>query len=60
MGTIRKLTKKDGTDVYHAEVRLRGHKPERGNFRTKTQAKEWIQDTEAAIRDGRYNTISEK
>lgn len=54
MGTIRKLSKKDGTEVYHAEVRLRGHKPERDSFRTKTQAKEWIQDTEAAIRDGRY------
>lgn len=58
MGTIRKLTKKDGTDVYHAEIRLRGHKPERDSFRTKTLAKKWIQDTEAAIRDGRYKGLS--
>ena len=58
MGSIRKLTKKDGTDVFHAEVRLRGHKKERQSFRTKTQAKEWIQDTEAAIRDGRYKGLS--
>lgn len=54
MATIRELEKKDGTKVYHVEIRLRGHKPERANFRTKTQAKEWIQDTESAIRDGRY------
>lgn len=58
MGTIRELSKKDGTTVFHAEVRLRGHKPERESFRTKTLAKKWIQDTEAAIRDGRYKGIS--
>lgn len=58
MGSIRVLKKKDGTEVYHAEVRLRGHKPVRENFRTITKAKQWIQSTEAAIRDGRYKGIS--
>jgi len=58
MGSIRVLTKKDGTEVFHAEVRMRGHDKQRESFRTKTQAKKWIQDTEAAIRDGRYKSIS--
>jgi integrase len=58
VGSIRTLTKKDGTEVFHAEVRMRGHDKQRQSFRTKTQAKKWIQDTEAAIRDGRYKSIS--
>ena len=39
MGTIRELTKKDGGKSYHAEVRLRGHPPQRESFRTRTAAK---------------------
>lgn len=54
MGTIREYKKSDGTISYHAEVRLRGHPPQRDNFRTKSLAKKWIQDTESAIRDGRH------
>lgn len=54
MGSIREVKKKNGETTYHVEVRLRGRKPARDSFRTKTEAKEWIQDTEAAIRDGRY------
>lgn len=58
MGTIREITKKDGSVMHHAEIRLRDHPPQRQSFRTKTQAKKWIQDTEAAIRDGRYKGLS--
>ncbi|MDF2550596.1 MAG: integrase family protein [Chlamydiales bacterium] len=58
MGTIREFTKKSGEKSYHAEVRLRGHPPKRSSFRTKTQAKKWIQDTESAIRDGRFKSQS--
>jgi integrase len=58
MGSIRELKKKNGETTYHAEVRLKGKKTERETFRTKTQAKQWIQDTEAAIRDGRYKSNS--
>lgn len=58
MGTIRELTKKNGEKSYHAEVRLRGHPPQRRCCRTKTDAKKWIQDTEAAIRDGRFKSQS--
>jgi len=50
MGSIREITKKDGSKSYHAEVRLRGHPIERDNFRTRGLAKKWIQDTESAIR----------
>lgn len=58
MGAIREVTKKNGEKSYHAEVRLKGHPPERDSFRTKTKAKEWIQETEAAIRDGRFKSHS--
>lgn len=58
MGTIREIAKKNGDKTFHAEVRLRGFPKERDSFRTKTQAKQWIQDTEAAIRDGRFKSQS--
>lgn len=54
MGTIRTLTRQDGTEVHHAEVRLRGSPPQRASFRTLTLAKKWIQKVESAIRDGRH------
>ncbi|HTJ53717.1 MAG TPA: site-specific integrase [Cyclobacteriaceae bacterium] len=59
MGTIREYEKSDGSVSYHAEVRLRGHPAQRENFRTKSLAKKWIQDTESAIRDGRHFKNSE-
>jgi len=54
MGSIREHIKKSGETSFHAEVRLKGYPPQRDSFRTRTLAKKWIQDTEAAIRDGRY------
>lgn len=61
MGTIREVTKKDGSTSFHAEVRLRGYPPQRESFRTKGLAKKWIQDTESAIRDGRhFKTVEAK
>ncbi len=59
MGSIREIIKKNESKSYHAEVRLKGHSPERATFRTKSAAKKWIQDTESAIRDGRYRQLSE-
>ena len=55
MGTIREYTKKNGETSFHAEVRLKGSPPQRECFRTKSKAKEWIQDIESGIRDGRYS-----
>lgn len=59
MGTIREYPKADGSISYHAEVRLRGHPPQRESFRTRSLAKKWIQDTESAIRDGRHFKTTE-
>lgn len=59
MGSIREVTKSDGTKTYHVEVRLRGHPPQRESFRTRSQAKQWIQDTESSIRDGRHFKTTE-
>lgn len=59
MGTIRELTKKDGSKTFHAEVRLKGHPIERDSFRTRTKAKQWIQDIESGIRDGRHIRTAE-
>lgn len=56
MGSIREHIKKSGEKSFHAEVRLKGFPPQRASFRTKSQAKKWVQDTESAIRDGRYNS----
>ena len=58
MGTIREITKKNGTISYHAEVRLRGFPKQRSTHRTRTKAKEWIQSLEAEIKDGRYKKRS--
>jgi len=53
MGSIRELKKSDGTSTFHAEVRLKGFPRQSESFRTRSQAKLWIQKTETAIRDGR-------
>jgi hypothetical protein len=44
MGTIREVPKKGGEVSYHAEVRVKGSRPQRASFRTRTLAKKWIQD----------------
>jgi integrase len=54
MASIRKRTRKDGTARYLVEVRLKGHPAEVATFKRLTDAKKWAQDTESAIRDGRY------
>ena len=54
MASIRKRTKKDGSTSYRVDIRLKGHPAERATFTRLTDAKAWAQDTESAIRDGRY------
>ena len=39
---------------YRVDIRLKGHPAERATFKRLTDAKAWAQDTESAIRDGRY------
>lgn len=53
MATIQKRQTKDGTR-YRVQVRLRGHRPVSASFERRTDATKWEQDTESAIRDGRY------
>jgi integrase len=54
MGSIREMPRKNGEVSYHAEIRLLGMKPQRATFRTRTQAKQWIQKTEADVRANRF------
>jgi integrase len=50
--TLRKT--KDGQQSYRALVRMKGHAAQSATFSRKTDAKRWGEETEAAIRDGRY------
>ena len=59
MGTISVRKTKGGETRYRAQVRLKGHPAQTETFRRKTDAKRWITDTEAAIRDGRHFKTSE-
>jgi integrase len=54
MASIRKRINKDGTASYRVDIRLKGHPAERATFKRLTDAKAWIQNTESAIREGRY------
>ncbi len=54
MANIEKRTNKDGNSSYRVRVRLRGHPVQTATFQRLTDAKIWVQQTEAAIREGRY------
>lgn len=44
----------DGTQTFRAKVRLKGHAPESATFSRLTDARRWVQATEAAMREGRH------
>ncbi len=54
MAYIEKRLSKNGAARYRALVRLRGHPSQSATFERKTDAKKWVQQTESAIREGRY------
>lgn len=54
MARIKERTGKDGKTKFTAEIRLKGHPPQSATFNRLTDAKKWIQSTEAAIREGRH------
>ena len=55
MATIEKrVSKVDGSAQYRVRVRLRGFPPQTASFKRLTNAKKWVQQTEAAIREGRH------
>lgn len=59
MANIQPRKAKDGTIRYRVQVRLRGFPPQVATFERKTDAKNWAQQTESAIRDGRYFATNE-
>jgi integrase len=54
MAVIQERVTADGKVKFRALVRMRGYPPQSATFDRKTDAKKWAQDTESAIRDGRY------
>jgi len=59
MASIREKKLNDGSVSYQVQIRMRGHRPVSAAFKRVTDAKKWIQETETAIRDGRYFKNSE-
>ena len=58
MATITKRIDSNGKPYYTAQVRLLKQK-ETVTFKRLTDAKKWVQDTESAIREGRYFKTAE-
>ena len=58
MASIQERKTKTGTH-YRVQIRLKGYPTQRATFERKTDAKRWIQQTETAIREGRYFKTSE-
>ena len=54
MATIEERIAKDGSVSYRVKIRPEGQAATTGTFQRKTDAKKWVQETETAIREGRY------
>lgn len=59
MAYIRTRKTSSGKTKYLAQVRLKGHPITSATFSRKTDAQKWAQDTESAIRNGKYFRTSE-
>jgi integrase len=59
MASIKQRLDKDGKLRYQVQVRIKGHPPQHASFKRKTDAERWIQQTEAAIREGRHFKTTE-
>lgn len=53
MATIRERKAGDGSTRYAARIRIKGYPQQSATFRRKTDARRWVQQIEAAIREGR-------
>ncbi|WP_287819632.1 site-specific integrase [Achromobacter sp.] len=60
MATIEKRKLDDGTISYRVKIRLKGHAPENATFSRLTDAREWVQKTEAEIKAGRHFGASKR
>src|SRR5580704_13644819 len=54
MANIEKRTAQDGTTSFRVKIRLKGFPTQSATFKRLTDAKKWVQQTEAAIREGRH------
>jgi integrase len=59
MAYIQERKSKDGKTTYRVQVRLKGFPIETATFERKTDAKRWAQQTESAMREGRYFKTTE-
>ncbi|MGO8754211.1 MAG: tyrosine-type recombinase/integrase [Gallionellaceae bacterium] len=60
MATIEKRKLDDGTTSYRVKVRLKGYPPESATFSRLTDAREWVQKTEADLKAGRHFGVSKR
>lgn len=59
MATIEKCIQSDGAISFRAKVRLKGQPYQYASFNRLTDARQWTQSTEAAMREGRHFKCSE-
>ncbi|WP_047541388.1 tyrosine-type recombinase/integrase [Methylotenera versatilis] len=58
MATIEKRKNSDGSTSYRVKIRLKGHPTESATFTRMTDARDWVQKTEADIKAGRHFGMS--
>lgn len=54
MATIQETKNKKGKSAYRVQIRLKGYPLQSATFTKLTNARNWAQDVESALRDGRY------
>jgi len=59
MATIQQRQRSDGKKQHRVQIRIKGFPPQSATFDRLTDAKRWAQQTEAAIREGRYFKTTE-
>jgi integrase len=59
MASIEKRVSENGDTTYRVKIRLKGYPAQSATFERLTDAKKWVQNTEAAIREGRHFKTSE-
>lgn len=59
MATFSRHTAVSGEVTHQVKIRMRGFRSQSATFKRLTDAKRWAQDTESAMRDGRYFKYAE-
>ncbi len=55
MASIYQRTNKDGSKVWRAVVRIKGHPSVCEHFDRKNEAEDWANKAESGIKNGKYN-----